>query len=385
MIKKPHQALLPPGMVDLLPPEAEFEARTTERLIAAFRRNGYELIKPPLVEFEENLITGSGAATAAQTFRLMDPDSQRMLAIRADMTLQISRIASSRLSDLPRPLRLSYAGQVLRIKGSNLRPQRQFGQVGAELIGSGAPAADVEIIIMTANSLKDLGITEISIDLGIPTLVNTICGDLGITDEVEKIALRTALNQKDAASISALNAKAASIFSVLLSAVGPVDKSLEILKKMHLPPQAERELDHLKSVVSELKNRAPEISLTVDPVEIRGYEYHSYLTFTIFSKGIRGELGRGGRYISTDSSSSDVGEMATGVTLFIDTLLNSLPNPLTTKRMFVPLGSNKEAIQKFMSEGWIAIAELVHNPNQPKEALRLGCTHILQDGELKKL
>ena len=135
MIEKPHQALLPPGMVDLLPPEAEFEARTTERLIAAFRRNGYELIKPPLVEFEENLVTGSGAATAAQTFRLMDPDSQRMLAIRADMTLQISRIASSRLSDLPRPLRLSYAGQVLRIKSSNLRPQRQFGQVGAELIG----------------------------------------------------------------------------------------------------------------------------------------------------------------------------------------------------------------------------------------------------------
>ena len=137
--------------------------------------------------------------------------------------------------------------------------------MGAELIGSGAPAADLDIIIMPANSLKDLGITEISIDLGIPTLVNTICGDLGITDEVEKIALRTALNQKDAAAISALNAKAASIFSVLLSAVGPVDKSLEILKKIHLSPLAERELDHLKSVVSELKKRAPEISLTVDP------------------------------------------------------------------------------------------------------------------------
>ena len=77
--------------------------------------------------------------------------------------------------------------------------------------------------------------------------------------------------------------------------------------------------------------------------------------------------------------------MATGVTLFIDTLLNSLPNPLTTKRMFIPLGSNEEAIQKFMSEGLISIAELVHNPDQPKEALRLGCTHILRDGELIKL
>ena len=138
-------------MVDLLPPEAALEAQATEKLITTFYCNGYQLVKPPLVEFEDNLIVGSGAATAAQSFRLMDPDSQRMMAIRADMTVQISRIASSRLGHLPRPLRLSYAGQVLRVKGSNLRPLRQFGQVGAELIGSGAPDADIEMIILTTN------------------------------------------------------------------------------------------------------------------------------------------------------------------------------------------------------------------------------------------
>ena len=126
---KIHPALLPAGLRDTLPPDAGFEAEVTEGLMAAFAARGYERVKPPLIEFEENLISGSGAATAAQTFRLVDPVSQRMLGVRADMTLQIARIATTRLAELPRPLRLSYAGQVLRVVGSALRPERQFGQV----------------------------------------------------------------------------------------------------------------------------------------------------------------------------------------------------------------------------------------------------------------
>ena len=74
-----HAGLLPAGLADLLPPEASFESRVTEGLMDCFRRFGYQRVKPPLIEFEENLISGSGQATAAQTFRLMDPVSQRML------------------------------------------------------------------------------------------------------------------------------------------------------------------------------------------------------------------------------------------------------------------------------------------------------------------
>ena len=153
------------------------------------------------------------------------------------------------------------------------------------------------------------------------------------------------------------------------------------MKKIQLPPTAKHELNHLESVVALLKCKAPELSLTVDPVEIRGYEYHTRLTFTFFAKGVRGELGRGGRYISTDNNGTGEGEMATGVTLFIDTVLNSLPKPLATKKMFVPLGSNGDAIQKYSGQGWVAIAELVTNKNQSAEALRLGCTHILRGGK----
>jgi len=128
----PHPALLPTGMHDLLPPEAEIEAQVVARLMATLAAHGYERVKPPLVEFEETLFSGAGAAMATATFRMMDPASHRMIGVRADMTPQIARIAATRLRDAPRPLRLSYAGQVLRVSGSEIRPERQVGQVGAE-------------------------------------------------------------------------------------------------------------------------------------------------------------------------------------------------------------------------------------------------------------
>src|SRR5204863_6728718 len=142
----PHPALLPTGLNDLLPPEAAIEAEATALLMGVLAAHGYQRVKPPLVEFEETLLAGAGAMTATETFRLMDPISHRMIGVRADMTPQVARIAATRLAHKPRPLRLSYAGQVLRVKGSEMRPERQIGQAGAELIGAGGPAAGVEVI-----------------------------------------------------------------------------------------------------------------------------------------------------------------------------------------------------------------------------------------------
>src|SRR5665213_3412789 len=122
-----HRALLPQGLRDLLPPAAEAEAAAVARLVAALASHGYERVKPPLVEFEDNLLSGAGAAMAPETFRLMDPISQRMIGLRADMTTQMARIAATRLANAPRPLRLSYAGPVLRVKGNQLNPERQLG------------------------------------------------------------------------------------------------------------------------------------------------------------------------------------------------------------------------------------------------------------------
>src|SRR5438270_2282246 len=136
-----NRALLPAGLRDLLPPDAETEASAVEALMEVFASHGYQRVQPPLLEFEDSLLAGSGAAVAEQTFRLMDPVSQRMMGLRADTTPQVARIAASRLGLQKRPLRLCYAGQVLRVRGTQLAPSRQLPQAGVELIGSDAAAA----------------------------------------------------------------------------------------------------------------------------------------------------------------------------------------------------------------------------------------------------
>src|SRR6202007_3088552 len=188
-----HPALLPIGLHDLLPPEAEIEAAIVGQLMATLAAYGYERVKPPLVEFEETLFAGAGAAMATSTFRMMDPASHRMIGVRADMTPQIARIAKTRLGNAPRPLRLSYAGQVLRVKGSEIRPERQVGQVGAELIGADGPAADVEVIAVAGEALTAIGVPELSVDVTLPTLVPAVAEAYGIAG-TRAAALRAALD-----------------------------------------------------------------------------------------------------------------------------------------------------------------------------------------------
>src|SRR6202040_577474 len=191
----PHPALLPAGLYDLVPPDAEIEAEVTGRLMGVLASHGYQRVKPPLVEFEETLLSGAGTATASDTFRLMDPISHRMVGVRADMTPQVARIATTRMSHMPRPLRLSYAGQVLRVKGSEIRPERQVGQVGAELIGAEGPAADVEAIAVAGEALLSVGVPNLSVDVTLPTLVPAVAEAYGIDGE-RASALRAALDHK---------------------------------------------------------------------------------------------------------------------------------------------------------------------------------------------
>src|SRR5260370_41794176 len=113
----PHPALLPAGLYDLLPPEAEIEAEVTARLMGVLAAHGYERVKPPLVEFEETLLSEAGATMASDTFRTMDPASHRMIGGRADMTPQVARIAATRRAHRPPPPPPSYAVQALRAQG----------------------------------------------------------------------------------------------------------------------------------------------------------------------------------------------------------------------------------------------------------------------------
>ena len=369
-----NKGLLPEGLHDDLPPLAGFEAELTERIMSHLASFGYERVKPPLVEFEETLLTGPGEAVADQMFRLMDPVSQRMMGVRPDMTLQVARIATTRLRDLPRPLRVSYAGEVLRVRGDQLRPDREIRQVGAELVGVATPAGDVEVILLAAETLIDLGVRDLSLDLTLPNLVPLISSAFNLADE-RATAVRAALDRKDAVQLNEM-AEDLPILRDLIAATGSADMAIDALRGIELPPSAREACDDLEKVVASLREALPVLAITVDPGEFRGFEYHAGLSFAFFAPGTRGELGRGGRYLLDD------GEPATGFTMYLDSLLRALPPAVPADRIYLPAGTLRDTAGRLREEGWRTIQGFVEVDDVLGEARRLRCAHALLDGKV---
>ncbi len=369
----PNPALLPAGLRDLLPPEAETEALAVEAMMAAFAAHGYQRVKPPLLEFEDSLLAGSGADLAEQTFRLMDPDTRRMMGVRADITPQVARIATSRLAGAARPLRLCYAGQCLRVRGGQLAPARQVAQAGIELIGVDAPEADAEIVLVGAAALAAVGLTRLSFDLTLPPLVETLLDEAGFAGPA-RVALTHALDRKDAAAVAEHGGRLAATLTELLHAAGPARPAIAALARAGLPPGARALAERLTATVAAIEAHAPALRLTVDPIEFRGFRYHTGVCAMVYAPALHEELGRGGRYLC------GAAEAATGLTLFPDVVLLAAPARAPRARVFVPFGTGPALAAAARERGFATVPGLAAVEDAAAEARRLGCSHVLEGG-----
>ncbi len=376
-----HRGLLPAGLADLLPPDAAREARAIDAAIERFAAFGYERVKPPLVEFEESLLGGPGAALASQTFRLMDPVSQRMMGVRPDMTVQVARIAVTRLKHEARPLRLSYGGNVIRVRGNALKPERQFAQVGCELLGVDTAEADAEAVLLAVDALRAIGVARLTVDLNLPTLVAAVVSGLKLAPEPAQ-RLRRALDRKDETAIAKAlgSAKASELFIGLLRAAGPASTAIAQLKKLRLPAAAMSEAARLAEVVALVAAADSELPLTLDAVDYRGLEYQTGVSFSVFALEGRQELARGGRY-SAGYPEDGFSEPATGFTLYMDAVLAaSEPAPMRP-RLYLPPGTRWHEAAPWQAKGYAAVRAVAAAGDVRREAMRLRCTHALIDGD----
>jgi ATP phosphoribosyltransferase regulatory subunit len=238
------------------------------------------------------------------------------------------------------------------------------------LIGAAAAAADAEVIVLMARALAAVGLEEVSVDLTVPTLVPVIVGGAGVGN-----GLRAALDHKDSAGVAELGGSAASLLCALIEAVGPAEQALARLRDLTLPAAAAAEWERLVRVVALVRAALPSLTLTIDPVENRGFEYHTGVAFTVFVRGYAGEVGRGGRYLAH-------GEPATGATLYTDSLLDVLPGAAPERRAFLPAGAEDEAGARLRALGWITVAGLDEVADAAAEAKRQNCGYLLVDGEL---
>jgi len=359
--------LLPIGLRDRLPPQAEAASRLLHRVIVAIGRHGYERVAPPLAEFEDELVGRLKRTRPQDLFRFVDPASQRSLALRPDMTAQVGRIAATRMGHRPRPLRLAYGGQVMKLRASQLRPERELIQTGAELIGSDSVLATIELLSVAIEALETAGVRGITVDLTLPDLIETLAAGPLPLDADRLAEVRTMLDAKDAGGITGLGA---TDYLPLVSAAGPAARALPMLRQLGLD-NLTRRLDAVATILERLGDRA---TFTLDPTERHGFEYQSWIGFSLFGEGLSGEIGRGGTYTILHADGRE--EAAIGFSLYIDPLVDAGLGTEPRRRVFVPLGTDEGTAARLRGDGWTTIAALA----ETDDAATLGCSHRLEGG-----
>jgi ATP phosphoribosyltransferase regulatory subunit len=355
-------ALLPEGYRDRLPPFADSAAALEARVLEAARLHGYERVDPPLVEFADGLAMRLKAGGLHDAVRFVDPVSQRTLAIRPDITAQVGRIAATRMGHHPRPVRLSYAGSVLKLRASQLAPAREWRQIGCELIGLDSVAAAQEMVSVAIDALEAAGATGLSIDFTLPDLVQTLAdGPLPVA--AERIAeLRDRLDAKDAGSVAAI----APAYLPLIEAAGPFEQALAKLRTFDTSGALSSRLDGLGRIAAAIGDR---VTLTLDPTERHGFEYQTWLGFSLFAEGLAQEAGRGGTYTVVHETGAE--EAATGFSLYADALVAN-GNGVDRRRLFLPFGTPASDGAAMRAQGWVTVAALEAG-DTPEAQL---CTHL---------
>ena len=293
--------LLPESIADVLPSEARAIEDLRRRLLDLYRSYGYELVMPPLLEHIESLLTGSGRELGLRTFKLVDQLSGRTLGLRADMTPQVARIDAHLLNRMG-VARLCYAGSVLHARAAGIFATREPLQVGAEIYGHAGMEADLEVIELMLASLAAAGVGGVRLDL---CHVGVAPALLAMDPSLDAAEIHAGLQRKDRPALEEALAGTEPIAREALleltglygEASGPhsvLARARAVLPSLAAVDAALDELDRL--VGSPMWARFPQVELSVDLADLRGYQYHTGVTFAAYVDAMPNAVARGGRY-----------------------------------------------------------------------------------------
>ncbi len=369
-----NKFLVPPGFKDSLNFDASIEHKYKNSIINYFKDNGFTLIKTPLIEFSKNL--------DANTLTLKISKSKDQLSIRNDITPQIIRIASSRLANKIRPLKLCYYGEVVRKNGTILRPERQFQQVGAEIIGSKSYKADVEIITLAYQTLKEIGVKNIVIEITAPFFLDSLLKK--IIDKDLKSQIKKLIKLKDINNCLKLlkNDQSYNSFKTLHLCSGAIKNKKNYISKLSKIIGYDNEVKRLIKIANLIKTSKNDL-LNIDFFDLqKNKNYYKGIKFTFFAKDVRGEIAGGGRYNLKYGTNS---ETAIGYTCYMDTILRSSSLINKNKSILIAFNTNEKIKQKLIHKGYSLFKSFEDDIDLKKEAKKFGIKYYLMKNIVKQI
>ncbi|NJO14956.1 MAG: ATP phosphoribosyltransferase regulatory subunit [Thioploca sp.] len=400
--------LLPAGIIDSLPEESAHLEKLRRRLLDVYATWGYELVIPPLMEYLESLLVGTGQILDLQTFKLTDQFTGRLMGIRADMTPQIARIDAHRLRREV-PTRLCYLGTVLHTRPNSFSGSRSPLQVGVELFGYQGVDSDIEILSLMLETLEITGITDFHIDIGHVEIYRRLIAqakrEIKQTQQPIPTTIQTDREEENEEPLfefeeplfDAIKRKANTEIKTLLSQWNisqPLRQMLSELPQLHgdaqvlqaarrifnrAPHGVHTALDELEQLQAQWHG----IPLHFDLAELRGYSYHMGVIFAAYVSQHGRAIAKGGRY--DIGKSFGCSRPATGFSTNLRTIVSLQPEILSTKpaAIFAPptptdallATTLATTIRQLREQGEVVISRL---PHQIGDAQAMGCDRELR-------
>ena len=286
--------VLPDHIADVLPSEARHIEELRRGLLDTARSYGYELVMPPMLEYLESLLTGTGEALALQTSKLIDQLSGRTMGLRADMTQQVARI-DAHLLNRKGVTRLCYCGPVVHARPDRPRATREPFQFGAEIYGHEGLEADLEALLLALDCLKGAGVKDVIVDLADVRIVRSLLAGV-MVDEQVLLGVHAALASKDATELAALTVDFPEASREGLMALLQLYGGMEVLDKAEIVLERTAGVRDVLSHLRWLVQRLDGVKVSFDLADLRGYSYYSGTRFAIYVPGGSDALVRGGRY-----------------------------------------------------------------------------------------
>lgn len=373
--------LLPEGIEELLPAEAQRLEQSRRKILALFDSWGYDQVVPPLVDYLDSLLVGTGNDLESSTFKLIDSVSGRLVGVRADMTPQVARIDAHRLQR-EAPVRLCYLGPVLLTQARELGGSRNPFQVGAELYGHAGLEADFEVVQLMLEALAQTGFRQLFLDLGHVEIFRILAQEAKLT-ETQEDQLFDALQRKAKPEIRQLMAglnegHVATMLEGLVDLNGGVEvfaAARALLAKA--PSTVTAALSELEQLYQWITQKLPQVTVHVDLAELRGYRYHNGVVYAAYVPGYGQSVAGGGRY---DGIGQVFGRLrpATGFSMDLRTIIGMSAAPKKLfKGIFAPAVDDAElarTVAELRAQGERVVKELL---GQTASANASGCNRQL--------
>ena len=356
--------LLPEGIEEILPPKAMQLEQMCREIIDLFTTWGYEFVIPPMIEYLESLLTGTGEDLDLQTFKLTDQLSGRLMGFRADMTPQVARI-DAHILKRDTPTRLCYLGSVLHTRPGKSGETRSPLQLGAELYGHAGVASDIEIVKLMLATLKHVCIPQTYIDIGHIGIFRSLSSNSSLNVEQRDAVFET-LQRKAKDELQSLlkEWKVSDASSKAMLDLVDMNGDVSVLKEAKkrfgkLSKDITSDIKEINALVDAIEDQS-DIKINIDLAELRGYHYHTGMVYTAYTQGEGEGIAFGGRY-------DDIGKAfgrarpATGFSTDVKSILKFQKNNKVSSRIFASASDDKglnKKIDQLRKAGEIVVQQL---------------------------